>query len=192
MYKKITMGLMTIFSKIKSFFAKQNTEQTASLSGNDSQINQFSKIENKGNFYNGPYTINQYENPDVKASEKKALALKLETEIYQVVKSSHLNTEDSITAVEKKAFALMEDVHLLVSEISSLNGQYVSESLSKAISNANLGATKYLSARRRYIVYVKNGVDTDSQIQNKIMNLLDNAIKEFEEAYDDLNKFTYI
>lgn len=193
MYKKITVGLITLFSKIKAFFSKPNTELTASLSGNDNQSKQYNQPNNSGTINNGD-TINNIsyvENQDVKVAEKKAAIIALETEIYQIVNSSHLNTEESITAVQNKAFALMKDSQLLVSEILSVDGQYLSKSLEKAISNVNAGVTKYLSARRNYIVCVKNGVVTNSQIQNNIMNRLDNAIKEFEEAYDELNKFTY-
>lgn len=203
MCKKITSCLIALFSKIKKIFSKPNTELTASLSGNDNQQSQNKQVGNKNIIDNGDKNTygdeihgdkniyeSHVEDKDIRLARDKAKLIELETEIYQIVRSSHLNTEDSITAVEKKASDLMEDARLLVSEISSVNEQYLSKSLKKAISNANIGTTKYLSARRNYIVYVKNRVDTDGQIQNRIMNRLDNAIEEFEEAYDDVNKFS--
>lgn len=203
MYKKITSWLIALFSKIKAFFSKPITEQTASLSGNDNQSRQYSQNNNSGTIDNGDKKIygdeihgdkkiyeSYVENKDIRLARDKAKLIGLETEIYQIVESSHLNTEDSITAVEKKTFDLMEDAGLLVSEISSVNEQYLSKSLKKAISNANIGTTNYLSARRNYIVSVKNGVVTNSQIQNKIINRLNNAIKEFNDAYDELNKLS--
>ncbi|MBJ7639911.1 hypothetical protein [Weissella confusa] len=203
MYKKITSWLITLFSKIKAFFSKPITEQTASLSGNSKQSRQYSQNNNSGTINNGDKNIygdeihgdkkiyeSHVENKDIRLARDKAKLIKLETEIYQIVRSSHLNTEDSITAVGKKASDLMEDAGLLVSEISSVNEQYLSKSLKKAISNVNIGSTKYLSARRCYIVFVKNGVVTNSQIENKLINQLNNAINEFDEAYDELNKFS--
>lgn len=166
MYKKITSWLIALFSKIKAFFSKPITEQTASLSGNDNQSRQYSQNNNSGTIDNGDKKIYEsyVENKDIRLARDKAKLIGLETEIYQIVESSHLNTEDSITAVEKKTFDLMEDAGLLVSEISSVNEQYLSKSLKKAISNANIGTTNYLSARRNYIVFVKNGVVTNSQM----------------------------
>lgn len=197
MYKKITSWLIELFPKIKAFFSKPITEQTASLSGNDNQSSQYSQNNNSGTINNGDEIhgdkntyVNYVENKEIRLAKDKVKLIELETEIYQIVKSSHLNTEDSITAVENKASDLMKDAQSLVNEISSVNAQYLSESLKKAISHANAGATKYLSARRNYIVLVKNGVVTNSQIQNKIMNRIDNAIKELDDAYDELNKFS--
>ena len=192
MYKKITSWLIALFSKIKAFFSKPITEQTASLSGNDNQSRQYSQNNNSGTIDNGDKKIYEsyVENKDIRLARDKAKLIGLETEIYQIVESSHLNTEDSITAVEKKTSDLMKDAGLLVSEISSVNEQYLSKSLKKAISNANIGTTNYLSARRNYIVFVKNGVVTNSQIQNNIINRLNNAIKEFNDAYDELNKLS--
>lgn len=89
-------------------------------------------------------------------------------------------------------------MHDLISKATSIifvieNAEvpHLSESLKTAISHVHIAVDKYLSSQINYIRDVKNAGNIDSPTQINIMNRLDNTINEFEEAYDDLNEFSY-
>ena len=189
MYKKITSGLITLFSKIKAFFSKPNTELTASLSGNDNQSKQYNQPNNSGSIHNGD--TNYYgENKEIGVAKEKAKLIAFETEIYQRVKLRPLSTEDRVTAVKKEVDDLKYKVTSIISLLEKMNGQYLSESLKTAISNCHIAVEKFLYYQKAYTRSVKNAGNIDSQTQINIVNRLENAKNEFEEAYDYLNKLT--
>lgn len=159
------------------------------MSGNDNQSKQYNQPNNSGSIHNGD---NNYygENKEIGVAKEKAKLIEFETEIYQIVKSRQLNTEDRVTAVKKEVDDLKDNVTFIISLLEKMNGQYLSESLKIAISNCHIAVEKYLYYQKAYIRDEKNAGNVDSQTQINIVNQLHNAINEFEEAYDYLNKLT--